>query len=303
VMEAAYHGNSTTLIDISPYKHNGPGGYRPPVWVHTVPIPDLFRGRYRISDPLAVSKYIYHLQEEIEKIDEQDSGLAGFIAETCPSVGGQIFLPDNYLTEVYKMVRSAGGVCIADEVQTGYGRIGTHFYAFEAHKVVPDIVVLGKPIGNGHPIGAVITTQEIAKAFDNGMEFFSTFGGNPVSCAIGITVLDVVQSEGLQAHALEVGQYLSDGFRHLQSSFPLIGDVRGSGLFLGIELVRDPITLGPATQEADFIANKMRESGILLGTDGPDHNVIKIRPPMPFNMLNAQYLLDTFQRILSAYFP
>lgn len=302
VMESAYHGNSTTLIDISPYKHNGPGGFSPPKWVHTIPIPDLFRGRYRAADPQAVPKYLQHLREVLENIERQAGGLAGFIAETCPSVGGQILLPDNYLPEVYGLVRSAGGVCIADEVQTCYGRIGTHFYAFEAHQVVPDIVVLGKPIGNGHPIGAVITTQEIANAFDNGMEFFSTFGGNPVSCAIGISVLDVVQSEGLQEHALEVGQFLLEGFRKLQSVYPLIGDVRGSGLFLGVELVRDPVTLEPATQEADFIINKMRESGILLGTDGPDHNVLKIRPPMPFNLKNAQFLLDTFQRIFNIYF-
>src|SRR5947207_9445271 len=189
-----------------------------------------------------------------------------------PSVAGQIVLPEGYLKRVYEAVRGAGGVCIADEVQTGYGRIGTHFWAFEKYGVVPDIVVLGKPIGNGHPIGAVITTREIADSFANGMEFFSTFGGNTVSCAIGLAVLQVVQEENLQAHALNVGERLLAGLREFQQEHDLIGDVRGSGLFLGVELVRHR---EPARLEADRIVNHMRERGILIGTDGPYHNVLK----------------------------
>src|SRR5207253_2585937 len=140
---------------------------------------------------------------------------SAFIAESAPSVGGQIILPDRYLASVYAIVRGAGGVCIADEVQTAYGRTGSHFYAFEAQHVVPDIVVLGKPIGNGYPLGAVVTTPEIAASFDNGMEFFSTFGGSTVSCAVGLAVLDVVEEEGLQAHALRVGDALLDRLRSL----------------------------------------------------------------------------------------
>ena len=185
-------------------------------------------------------------------------------------------------------IRYADGVCIADEVQTGYGRIGTHFYGFESHDVVPDIVVLGKPIGNGHPIGAVITTRAIADSFDNGMEFFSTFGGNNVSCAIGLAVLEVVQEENLQQHALRVGEGLLNGLRTLQQRHSVIADVRGSGLFLGVELVRDG---EPATQEAHRIVNRMREAGVLIGTDGPHHNVLKIRPPMPFSDADADQLL------------
>ena len=225
-------------------------------------------------------------------------GLAGFIAETCPSVAGQIFLPEGYLPEVYRLVRDAGGLCIADEVQTGYGRIGTHFYAFEAENLVPDIVVLGKPIGNGHPVSAVVTTPEIAEAFDTGMEFFSTFGGNTVSCAVGLTVLEVVLEENLQANALIVGKRLLEGIMPFIERYPIVGDIRGSGLFLGVEIVRSRETLEPAKEEAEFIVNRMRDAGILLGTDGPFDNVIKIRPPMPFDESNAELLVANMDRIL-----
>jgi 4-aminobutyrate aminotransferase-like enzyme len=213
-------------------------------------------------------------------------------------VGGQILFPEGYLSAVYEHVRAAGGLCIADEVQTGYGRIGTHFYGFEGQGVVPDIVVLGKPIGNGHPIGAVVTRPEIAAAFDNGMEFFSTFGGNTVSCAIGCTVLDVVLEEGLQQHALEVGQRMLTGLQEFANRYAIVGDVRGSGLFLGIELVRDRETLEPAGEEASYIANRMRERGVLLGTDGPYHNVVKIRPPMPFSKVDADRLVEAMDASL-----
>jgi 4-aminobutyrate aminotransferase-like enzyme len=206
-----------------------------------------------------------------------------------PSVAGQIVLPDGYLNQVYEVVRNAGGVCIADEVQTGFGRTGTHFYAFEKYSVVPDIVVLGKPIGNGHPIGAVITTREIADSFDNGMEFFSTFGGNNVSCAIGLKVLEVVQEENLQPHALRVGEHLLSGLNALNRRHEVIRDIRGSGFFLGVELAH----------EAGGVVNQMRERGILLGTEGPLHNVIKIRPPMPFSESDADQLVETLDEVLS----
>jgi 4-aminobutyrate aminotransferase-like enzyme len=272
VLDHAYHGNTSTLIDLSPYKHNGPGGEGAPSWVHTVPLPA------STIDELHVRALVIRME----------SKLCGFIAESLPSVAGQVVLPPGYLERVYMSIRYADGVCIADEVQTGYGRIGTHFYGFESHDVVPDIVVLGKPIGNGHPIGAVITTRAIADSFDNGMEFFSTFGGNNVSCAIGLAVLEVVQEENLQQHALRVGEGLLDGLRTLQQRHSLIADVRGSGLFLGVELVRDG---EPATQEAHRIVNRMREAGVLIGTDGPHHNVLKIRPPMPFSDADADQLL------------
>ena len=319
VLEAAYHGNTTGLIDLSPYKHAGPGGGGAPDWVHAVPIPDVYRGPYKANDPDAGAKYAAFIgKREAGSGNRPASGrfdprfptsdsrfpfpvsrLAGFIAETCPSVGGQIVFPPGYLAEVYREVRAAGGVCIADEVQTGLGRMGTSFWAFEDQGVVPDIVVLGKPLGNGHPIGAVITTPEIAAAFDNGMEFFSTFGGNTVSCAIGLAVLDVMRDESLQEHARQVGERLLAGLRPLADRHRIVGDVRGSGLFLGVELVRDRETLEAAGAEASYVANRMRELGILLGTDGPYHNVVKIRPPMPFSAEDADLLVDALDRILA----
>ena len=264
VLEHAYHGNTTTLIDISPYKHA-----TAPSWVHTA----------RLADAEHVTEIIQNLP----------APLCGFIAESMPSVAGQIVLPDGYLNKVYDAVRGAGGFCIADEVQTGFGRTGTHFYAFERYGVVPDIVVLGKPIGNGHPIGAVVTTRAIAESFDNGMEFFSTFGGNNVSCAIGLKVLEVVQEENLQAHALRVGNNLLAGLHELNPRHEVIREIRGSGFFLGVELVED----------AHRVVNQMRERGILMGTEGPLHNVIKIRPPMPFSEADADRLVSTLDEVLT----
>ncbi len=302
VLEAAYHGHTTGLIDISPYKHDGPGGAGAPDWVHTAPIPDTYRGLYKADDPDAGLKFAGHVTEIVDRLHLSGQGLAGFIAESLPSVGGQIVPPPGYLAAVYRAVRAAGGVCIADDVQTGYGRVGSHFYGFEMQGVVPDIVVLGKPIGNGHPIGAVITTPDIADAFANGMEFFSTFGGNTVSCAVGLAVLDVVEQEDLQGHALAVGERLLAGLRPLLDKYPIVGDVRGSGLFLGVELVRSRETLEPADKEASFIVNQMRERGILIGTDGPYHNVLKIRPPMPFSMDDADFLTATLDAVLGETF-
>ncbi|HEY2848871.1 MAG TPA: aminotransferase class III-fold pyridoxal phosphate-dependent enzyme [Gemmatimonadaceae bacterium] len=294
VLEAAYHGNTNTLIDISPYKHAGPGGAGAPEWVHTVPIPDVYRGEFKAGDPRAGEKYAAH----VERLAARVPGLGAFIAESLPSVGGQIVFPSGYLAAVYRHVRAAGGVCIADEVQTGYGRIGTHFWGFESQGVVPDIVVLGKPMGNGYPIGAVITTPEIAASFDNGMEYFSTFGGSTVSAAIGLAVLEVVHTEQLQEHGRMVGSRMLSGLRSLTGNHSLIGDVRGSGLFLGVELVKNRGTLEPAADAASYVSNRMREEGILLGIDGPHHNVVKIRPPMPFSNDDADELVATLDGIL-----
>ncbi len=269
VLEHAYHGNTTTCIDISPYKHDAAGREGAPGWVHTA----------RLADA----------EHVIEIVQKLEAPLCGFIAESMPSVAGQIILPDGYLNKVYEVVRGAGGVCIADEVQTGFGRIGTHFYAFEKYGVVPDIVVLGKPIGNGHPLGAVITTRAIADSFNNGMEFFSTFGGNNVSCAIGLKVLEVVHDENLQPHALKVGDRLLAGLHALNPHHEVIREIRGSGFFLGVELAH----------EAGTVVNQMRERGILLGTEGPLHNVIKIRPPMPFSIEDADQLVETLDEVLS----
>ena len=298
VLEGAYHGNTNTAIDISPYKYDGPGGMGAPEWVHTGPVADVYRGAYKADDPQAAAKYAKNIAGIIDGITAKDRKLCGFIAETCPSVGGQIIQPPGYLAMVYDYVRTAGGICIADEVQTGYGRLGTHFYAFEQQKAVPDIVVLGKPIGNGHPIAAVVTTPEIAAAFDNGMEFFSTFGGNTVSAVVGKTVLEVTLQENLQNNALQVGTHLLERLAEFKGRYPIIGDVRGQGLFLGIELVRDHETLDPAAEEASFIVDRMRDCGILMGTDGPLHNVVKIRPSMVLTKEDADQIVDTLGRIL-----
>ena len=298
VMDAAYHGHTTTLVDISPYKHAGPGGLGAPDWVHTSPIPDVYRGAHKAGDPDAGPNYAREVGMVVDAILARGRGLCGYIAETCPSVGGQIIMPPGFLLEVYRLVRAAGGVCIADEVQTGFGRLGTHFWAFNAHAVVPDIVVLGKPIANGYPMGAVITTRAIAESFDNGMEFFSTFGGSTAACAAGLATLRVTQTEGLQAHALKVGAHLIEGLRGLQAAHDLIGDVRGSGLFVGVELVRDRVTLAPAPAEAAAVVARMRELGVLVGTDGPHHNVIKIRGPMPLTAADADGIVSALGQAL-----
>jgi 4-aminobutyrate aminotransferase-like enzyme len=298
VLEHAYHGHTNTLIDISPHKFNGPGGRGRKPWVHVAPIADDYRGPYRRGDAQAGAKYAAHVGEILDRVRGEGRGVAAFIAETLPSVAGQIVFPPNYLAEVYRRVRAAGSVCIADEVQVGFGRLGTHFWGFETQGVVPDIVVFGKPIGNAFPLAAVVTTQEIAASFANGMEFFSTFGGNPVACAAGLAVLDVVRDEALQDRALRVGKYWITELRNLQECHGLIGDVRGSGLFLGVDLVRDRETREPAAEQADYVVNRLRECGILAGTDGPHHNVIKLRPPLIFSEADADLFVATLESIL-----
>jgi 4-aminobutyrate aminotransferase-like enzyme/Ser/Thr protein kinase RdoA (MazF antagonist) len=239
VVDTAYHGNTNALVEISPYKFNGPGGSGKPDYVRVVPMPDTYRGMYRGED--AGSRYARHVANAAS-----EAPAAAFFCESALGCGGQVIPADGFLREAFAAVRASGGVAIADEVQTGFGRPGSHFWMFERHGVVPDIVTMGKPIGNGHPMGAVATTREIADSFANGMEYFNTFGGNPVSCAVGLAVLDVIRDEGLQRNALDVGDYLLDGLRRLRH--PLIGDVRGAGLFLGIELVRDRARGGGARQ-------------------------------------------------------
>ncbi|HEX4545132.1 MAG TPA: aminotransferase class III-fold pyridoxal phosphate-dependent enzyme, partial [Candidatus Acidoferrum sp.] len=283
VLEHAYHGHTNTLIDISPYKFDGPGGRGKKPWVHVAPLADDYRGPYRRDDAQAGAKYARHVAEILERVRAQGRGVAAYIAETLPSVGGQIVFPPGYLAEVYRHARAAGAVSIADEVQVGFGRLGTHFWGFETQGVVPDIVVLGKPIGNAFPLAAVITTREIANSFNNGMEFFTTFGGNPVACAAGLAVLEVLEEEQLQQNALRVGARLLDDLKLLQERHALIGDVRGSGLFLGMDLVLDRETREPAPLEAAYLVNRLRDCGILTGTDGPHHNVIKLRPPLVFS--------------------
>ncbi len=298
VLESAYHGHTTGLVDISPYKFAGPGGTGRKPWVHVAPLPDDYRGPFRRDDPEAGRKYAAAVGRLAAEAGTR-GGLAAFIAETLPSVAGQIVLPRGYLAEAYRHVRAAGGVCVADEVQVGFGRLGTHFWGFETQAVVPDIVVLGKPIGNGFPLAAVVTTEKIAASFANGMEFFSTFGGNPVACAAGLAVLDVMRDERLQERALRVGGHLIAGLKRLAERHSIVGDVRGSGLFLGVELVRDRHTLEPAAAEASYVVDRLRDLGILAGTDGPFHNVIKVRPPLCFAESDADLFAAVLDDVLA----
>ena len=298
VVEVGYHGNTNACVEVSAYKFDGPGGKGAPGHVHVLPMPDVYRGIYRGGDPEAGRRYASHLNEKVALLHNMGRGPAAFLCESVISCGGQVPLPPGYWEEAYRITRAAGGVCIADEVQTGFGRAGDYFWAFEAQGVVPDIVTMGKPVGNGHPIGAVATTRAIADAFHNGMEYFNTFGGNPVSCAIGLEVLRVVEEEQLQENARITGSYLSAGLKELQKPYPIIGDVRGPGLFCGFELVHDPESLRPAAAQATYLSNRMRELGILMSTDGPYHNVLKIKPPLVFGRSEADFLLETLARVL-----
>ncbi|WP_428229858.1 aminotransferase class III-fold pyridoxal phosphate-dependent enzyme [Flavobacterium sp.] len=299
VLDHAYHGTSTVAMEMSPYKFDSKGGSGQMPWIHKAINPDLYRGPYKYGDTKAGEKYAADVQRIIENLKKEDKAPAVFICETLLGVGGQIPLPENYLKTAYQYVRAAGGVCIADEVQVGFGRIGDHFWGFELQNVVPDIVVLGKPIGNGHPLAAVIVTEEIADAFNNGLEYFNTFGGNPVSMATGLAVLNVIQQEEMQRHALEVGNHLMNGLKGLMEKYPIISDVRGHGLFIGAEMVKDRITMEPAVPEIDIIVEKLKANGYLLSTDGPLHNVLKIKPPMPFSKQNADEMVRLLDIALS----
>ncbi|MGI9316955.1 MAG: aminotransferase class III-fold pyridoxal phosphate-dependent enzyme, partial [bacterium] len=298
VLDHAYHGNLTALIDLSPYKHDGPGGLGSPSWVHKLPMPDGLRGQYRYTEPDYAQKYAQLITTAISKADNA-GGIAAFLCESILGCGGQVVLPEGYLEAVYKAARAAGGLCIADEVQTGFGRVGSEFWAFQLQRVVPDIVTLGKPAGNGHPLGAVVTTAEVAQSFVTGMEYFNTFGGNPVSCAIGNAVLEVIENENLQSNALDSGCYLKRELSSMQTQFPIIAEVRGEGLFIGIELVQCQESLTPAVQQASYIAERMKQLGVLLSTDGPCHNVLKIKPPMVFDRKNADQLVDALEAVLT----
>jgi len=268
VLGSAYDGNLSSLIEISPYKHTGPGGSGPPDFVYTVPIPDPFRGEYRGPD--CAGDYVQEVQRVITRIQGKALQVSAFVVEAMMGCGGQSLVADGFMEGAFELVKRAGGICIADEVQLGFGRVGTHFWGFDTYGVLPEIVTMGMPIGNGHPLSAVVTTREITDAFNNGMEYFNSFGDNPVSCAVGQAVLDIIKDDGLQENALQVGLYLLDQLNIFGSNHDLIGDVRGKGLFNGIELVSNQEHLDPAANEANVLINTMKDKGILLGSDGPD---------------------------------
>ncbi|WP_062268991.1 aminotransferase class III-fold pyridoxal phosphate-dependent enzyme [Endozoicomonas arenosclerae] len=296
VVDGAYHGNTNKAIEISPYKFNGPGGEGAKDNIHIVPMPDPYRGQYKGMEEETGQAYA---RQAANKIKSMDKPLGGFICESLQGVGGNLIMPDGYLKDVYQAVREAGGLCIADEVQVGFGRVGSHWWAFETQGVVPDIVTLGKPIANGHPMGAVVTTRAVADAFVTGMEYFNTFGGNPVSCAIGKSVLDTIEKGNLKQNAIDTGEYLLTKLKALQKDYPLIGDVRGLGLFIGLELVLDE-ALTPATEQAQALIEYMKKSHILLSLDGPLNNVMKIKPPVVFNRQNVDYFIECLKCYLDS---
>ncbi len=290
VLESGYHGSTSALAELSPYKFDGPGGPGRPDHVHVAPIPDTYRGRCRDADQ-ATDVYLKGLVDALERASEQ-GGPAAFFAESIPSCAGQIVPPPGYTRTAFAAAQAAGAIAIADEVQSGFGRVGSKFWAFELDGARPDIVTMGKPMGNGHPLGAVVTRRALADAFANGMEYFATFGGNPVSCAAGLAVLDVLRDDGLQDNALRTGDLLLSRLRELAGTDPRLGDVRGHGLFVGVEFVRPRSDRSPDAELAHAVVQHARRAGVLLSSDGPDHNVIKIKPPLVFTAANVKTLVD-----------
>lgn len=298
VMEHGYHGNTQTSINVSDYKFSNKKGQGQKDYILKTPIPDTFRGKYTNNDGSAGQSYA---REAIESIEQSDVPIAAFISEPIVGCGGQVPLAKGYLKEIYPAIRKQGGVCISDEVQTGFGRVGDYFWGYEAQEVIPDIVIIGKPMGNGHPMGAVICTDEIAESFSRGVEFFSSFGGNPVSCAIGLSVLEVIEEEALQENAKVVGDFYLSLFKDLQQDYPCIGDVRGSGLFIGVEIIKSS-RLEPDTELASIIKNELRNRHILISTDGPHDSVLKSKPPLCFTQQNAQFVVENVRQALEEHY-
>ncbi|NER11370.1 hydroxylysine kinase /5-phosphonooxy-L-lysine phospho-lyase apoenzyme [Muriicola jejuensis] len=293
VLEDGYHGHTQGGIQISAYKYHSKGSSGRPDSTVELALPKVFGSPWKDDG----SAGVHYAREAIEHITKSKGEIAAFIAEPIVGCGGQVPLAKGYLEALYPEIRSQGGVCISDEVQVGFGRLGDVFWGHELYGVVPDIVVLGKPMGNGHPMGAVVTTTEIAESFGRGPEFFSSFGGNPVSCAIGLAVLEVLEEEGLQEQARLTGTYLLTSLNDLAKKHEVIGDVRGHGLFLGIELISPQGQ--PKTQLAAVLKNALRDQFVLVSTDGPFDNVIKIKPPLRFNKENADELVLKIDAILS----
>jgi 4-aminobutyrate aminotransferase-like enzyme len=300
-LDRAYHGNTQALVDVSPCKCEGPGGTGLPEWVRKAPSPDPYRGIHRGEG--SGRGYAEEIARICREMVDDGRPPALLIAEAIQGCGGQIVPPEGFLREAFDLVRAAGGVAIADEVQIGLGRVGSHWWGFEAQGAIPDIVTLGKPIGNGHPLGAVVTTREIAASFANGMEYFSTFGGNPVAMAAGMAVLDVIEGEGLRVRAERVGAFLMAGLRDLATRCEAIGEVRGMGLFIGVEMVTDRALRSPDGVAAARLVEGAVADGILLSTDGPDQNVIKIKPPLVFSEDDARALLWSMERALTRQGP
>ena len=296
VSDDSYHGNSNVVGAASTCMY--PKSEQP-AWIATVPPPDGYRGEYRYGTSGLGTKYAAHIDTAIARLQQRGQGAAVWLCDIIFDSNGTILPPEGYLEYTARAIRAAGGLFIADEVQSGFYRTGDEMWAFRYSDVVPDIVTLGKPIGDGHPLGAVITTPAIAAKFAAKFSYFNTFGGNPVSAAVGMAVLDVLEREGVQQNVIAAGKVLESGLARLAAKHPLVADVRGKGLFWGLEIVRDHATRAPAVEEADRIMNLLREDGILVARTGAFNNVVKIRPPLVFTPDNARMLLDGLDRALA----
>lgn len=294
----AYHGWSVATDAISTSIADNPQALSTrPDWVHPVVAPNTYRGEFRGTD--STPFYLRSVDAHLKALREQGRQVAGFICEPVYGNAGGISLPPGYLQQVYDKVRAQGGVCIADEVQVGYGRLGHYFWGFEEQGVVPDIVTMAKGMGNGHPLGAVITRREIAEALEAEGYFFSSSGGSPVSCRIGMAVLDVMEEEKLWENARVVGGYFKERLLALIDNHPLAGAVHGSGFYLGLELVRNRETLEPATEETTYLCDRLRELGIFMQPTGDYLNVLKIKPPMVTSRRSVDFFVDSVSKVLS----
>lgn len=293
----AYHGWTYGTDAVSTSTADNPNALSTrPDWVHTVESPNSFRGTYRGDD---VGRYAVDAVATIEAMTAGGRPPAGFICETVYGNAGGMALPDGYLPQVYAALRAAGGLAIADEVQVGYGRLGHWFWGFHQQGVVPDIVSVAKSTGNGYPLGAVITSRAVADAFSSQGYFFSSTGGSPLSCAIGLTVLNVLADEDLQGNALRVGGHLKARLVELGERHPLIGTVHGMGLYLGVEMVRDRVTLTPAAEETTAICNRMLDLGVVIQPTGDHQNILKTKPPLCIDEAGADFYVDALDRVLT----
>jgi alanine-glyoxylate transaminase/(R)-3-amino-2-methylpropionate-pyruvate transaminase len=291
----AYHGGSPGTMALTSHhtwKFNVPHSFG----VQHAKMPDLYRGPHGADDPDAGKKYAADVAEIIQF--GTSGKIAAFVAESIQGVGGSVVFPDGYLKHAYEHARAAGGLCIADEVQAGFGRTGTHFWGFETQGVIPDIVTMAKGIGNGCPLAAVVTTPEIARSLASRIHF-NTFGGNPVSCAQGRAVLQVIENEGLQANSLQIGAQLVQGFEKLAQKHSIIGQVRGKGLMLGVELVKDRTTKEPAKEECAEVFERCKELGLLIGKGGLWGNTLRIKPPMCLNAADADFMLAVIDEAMT----
>lgn len=293
----AYHGWTFGTDAVSTSTADNPNAIATrPDWVHTVDSPNSFRGKYRGAD---AAKYAGEAVQQIEQLVADGHAPAAFICESVYGNAGGMALPDGYLQQVYTAVRTAGGLAISDEVQVGYGRLGHWFWGFMQQDAVPDIVSIAKSTGNGYPLGAVITTRAVADGFRSQGYFFSSTGGSPLSCAIGMTVLDVLRDEGLEENAARVGAHLKARLQALQGKHPIIGTVHGIGLYLGVEMIRDRETLEPAPEETSAICDRMLELGVIIQPTGDHMNILKTKPPLCIDVEAADFYVDTLDRVLT----